>query len=277
MRIFFSNKHRIASKLRGVIFICIIVLGIYIYLFCNNLTNSHSITSKIHIPSIAGGIAMLISALFISPTDEWLGTILFSVAWILIGIYQGLQGSLRIITASISILLQFGAIGYFVKLHQIRKTKMQPNKGKEKFEVQDNFGFAFATLIILSILQIFRLVSTLLFPFDFYKSLPVWLVILGAGGIIMILWFSSWYKYKRLFSMLIASVIMLALSLVINGAGEWVINIILLLMLVGTAYCIASEYSKITGKRIQINKIPLFLSLLLLIIILVTITVSLFR
>lgn len=221
------------------------------------------------------GGAALVSCLLISSVDEWLGAALFSAGLILIGISHGLQGSLRIITASFSIFLHLGAIVYFIRLHQTRKAKRSSQNQKKELDMKNNFSFVFTTLIVIGILQILKLTSSLFSPVSFYKFIPAWLVILSAGVIIIALWFSFWCRFKWLLSMLIANVIILALSLVVRGTTEWVINVILLLMVMGTAFYVAMVYLRITGEQIRINKIPLFLGLLLLIIILATLAISL--
>jgi|GEM_PF-5331427 len=275
MKFVVDNDRRIRSKLMPTILTLVIVLCIYIFVFSANLHRLHHSNARIYLPAIGGGVAALISCLLISVVDEWLGTALFSIGLILIGISQGLQNPLRIITMAFSIVVHIGAIGYFIKLYQIRKGKKKFQKMNNEAQIQDTFGFVFTSLIILGFLQIFRLTSLLLFPFSVYKSIPVWLVIMGAGVVIITLWLSFWSKYKRLLILLIINVIILALSLVVRGTTEWVINIILLLILAGSALYIAKEYNKITGGRVRINKIPLVLGLLLLTIFLTTLAISL--
>jgi len=269
---------RVAAKLPEMVFVCVVVLGIYVYVFLNDISVAHSMIPRIYLPAIGGGIAGLISSLLIGTWEDMIGGLLFFVALILTGIYQGLSGITRLLVAIISLLLQFSSTVFFTRLY-IAKQKMKKRK-KQKGKTSETFAqyynHIFTILIIIAVLQLVKLTAMLILPLTLFKSIPVWIIILGAGTIIFLLIFSFGKKDIVLLVLLIINIVTFAISLMVRDSMYLATNIILLIFLTGTIVYTVKQYRKITEDRIRISKTPLVLFSLLVLGSLITLIASLF-
>jgi hypothetical protein len=235
---------RRAAKLPEMIFVCIAALGIYLYVFINDISSRHGGSAEIYLPAILGAIAGLIALIFTSIKRDLVGGLMFFSALFLVGIYHGISGIFRPVAAALSLVLQIGATVSFVTLYIVKRKKK-----KERAKVEEDFAktysFIFTVLIILTILQLIQLISMLILPLTLFKATPFWIILLGGGAIITTL-IATLRKYDVLLLMLlVANIVIFAISFLIEDLLYLALNIILLLLLIGTIFYIVKKHTKI--------------------------------